>query len=709
VLVAAFVGMALAAGSGPAAAEDRKVSAQELVKQGFFSDFDELDLTSLLEGTEITSSVAARRPEPVAHTSGAISLMTAEDIRSLGIFTLEDLLRTLPGFDVVIDNLGHARIIARGIAPSVRGTSEGVLILLNGNRLNEDLDGGATTLNLTIPVSNLHHVEVLRGSASALYGDGAVAAVINLVTDGTSDKERQQGLALSAGYGSFGREHATMEIGSKVGEVWVGGSADFYNTSGAKLLVPTDAQTTRDQENGSGVPPISLAPGYTHDNVRSLETIYRILYKDWKLLWRVKQETSGGYIGETDAFGATGNQIDSRQMLFDLGYERKLQGGLLEAHLRYTDGKSNQLLEVIPPGFRRDLAGGFVVEFPSIFLQSALGSRRYGTEATYSKTIATGHDLSAGVVLERETASDPQMLSNLDFVNFVPITSLQPLAGFPSSARNSLGLWVEDAWRAPWQMTVTGALRLDEIGTGVGGQVSPRLAVVRSLPHDLTARVVYSRSFQAPGFRDLFLNVPGYAPNPDLKTMSVKETEASLSYRKDALQVAGTLYLNWVRNPIVTAGAPSLARPTLLVNGNGINGRGFELSGRRIFGDHSVFLSYALQTPHDTETGLRVADVPTHMATLGGTFLIDRFTVSPTLVLRSARPRDPRDTRPELGGYALLGLTVRHAILDKKLELRGVLDNIFNTRYEDPAPFYGVPGDYPRPGRSVFFDAKYRF
>jgi outer membrane receptor for ferrienterochelin and colicins len=704
-----LVSALLVASARPAVAADRKVSAQELVKQGFFSDFDELDLTSLLEGTEVTIAVAARRPEPMGMTSGAVTLVTADEIRSFGFLTLEDLLRTLPGFDTVLDNLGHGRIIARGLAPGLRGSSENVLILMNGHRLNEGISGGATAINFTIPISNIHHVEVLRGPASALYGDGAVAAVINLVTDGGSEKDRQNGLALSAGYGSFSREHATMEIGSKVGEVWVGGSADFYDTSGAGLLVPIDAQTRRDIVNGSSVPAISKAPGRINDDVRALETVYRVLYQDWKFLWRVKQEKTLGYIGATDAFGVSGNQISNREMLLGAAYERKLKGGLLEAHLRFTDGTTNELLEIIPPGFLRDLGGGQIQQFPSIFVQSALGSRRIALEGVYSKTVVRGHDTSVGLELSRESTSDHDARSNLRFDNFVAVTTLEPLAGFPSAGRNQLGLWVEDAWRAPWQVTATGALRFEQIG-GIGAQLSPRLALVRPLPRDLTGRFVYSRAFQAPGFRDLFFGIPGYRPNPDLRAMTIDQTELSLAYRRGDFQATGTAYLGWVRDPITTEGAPSLARPTQVVNGEGINVRGLELTARRTFGEHSAFLTYALQSPRDAETGRRVADVPSHMATLGGTVMIaGTYAVSPTLVLRSARPRDPRDTRPNLGGYALFGVTARHAILSNRLELRAVLDNLFDQRYEDPAPFYGVPGDYPRAGRGLFFDAKYRF
>jgi iron complex outermembrane receptor protein len=700
--------VAFGIGAGPASAADRKVSAQELVKQGFFSDFDELDLSSLLEGTEVTAAIAARRPEPLGMASGAVTVVTADDIRSFGFLTLEDLLRTIPGFDILVDNLGHPRIVSRGIAPGVRGSSEGVLIMINGHPLNEDVSGGATAINYTIPISTAHHVEVLRGAASGLYGDGALTAVVNIVTDGNTEKDRQNGLAFSAGFGSMSQDHATMEIGSKIGEVWVGGSADFYNTSGADALVSADAQTRRDAV--STLPPISQAPGHTRDDIRSLETVYRVLYKDWKFLWRVKQEKSGGYIGSTDTLGATGNQVSDRQMLLGAAYEHKVQGGMLDVHLDYTDGHSDEFVEIIPPGFLRDLGNGFIAKFPSIIVQTGLGSRRVALEGTYSKTLFHGHDLSAGLSVARESTTDETALSNLVLPSFVAVGDLKPLDGFPSAARGRLGLWVSDAWRAPWQITATGALRFDEVGNQGGGHLSPRLALIRPLPHDLMARLVYSSAFQAPSFRDLYFSIPGYAPNPDLAPTTLDQAELSLTYRKGDLQVAGTTYLGWLHDPVVPAGALSLARPPKMVNGADVHVRGFELTARRSLGENSVWLSYALQSPRYADTDVRVADVPTHMATFGATFMVaGTYAISPTLILRSDRPRDPLDSRPALDGHVEFGATARHSILSKKLELRAVLEDLFNETYLDPSPYYGVPGDYPRAGRSVFIDAKYRF
>jgi iron complex outermembrane receptor protein len=710
-LVLSVVWSALAAvAPPPVSAKDRRVSAQELVKQGFFNDFDELDLESLLEGTEAAVSIAARRSEPITAASGAATLITAEEISSGGFRTLEDVLRTLPGFDVVVDNVGRDRIIVRGLPPATRGRSEGIVILLNGHRLNEGLEGGVTALNLSIPVTGLHHIEVLRGPASALYGEGALGAVVNLVTDGDAKEREKSVFEASAGAGTFGEAQVGFEIASRMTQdIWFGGRAQFANSSGAEVMVPADAQTRRD--SGSGVPPISVAPGPARDNkVRMLQTLYRVVYKDWHFLMRLKQERSDGYIGATDTLGVFKNVLDNRQLVFDARREKKYRGGRLETRFGFTQSKVNELLEVIPPGFLRDTGTGSIFKLPSIFVQTSLGVRRAEAEAVYARSFAPTHDLTAGVSLAREATYGLSAKANLDFQTFFPETGLVDIAGaLDGGSRNIVGLWVQDAWRAPLQIAVTAAARLEHMG-GIGAQLSPRVALVRALPRDLTARLVFARAYAAPGFRDLGFDLGGYRANPDLGAASVVSGEASLTYRRNPLQLTGTGYVSGLRDPIEPETTPSLGRPTRLVNGRGVNVRGFDLTARRTLGQHSAFLSYGLQSTRDAETGRRVADVPSHIATLGGTFVPrDHFDVTPHLMLRSARPRDPRDARPELDGYAVLNLTFRYVPPSRKLEIRGVLSNLGGAHYHDPAPYYGVPGDYPRAGRGFLFDARYRF
>jgi hypothetical protein len=86
-----------------------------------------------------------------------------------------------------------------------------------------------------------------------------------------------------------------------------------------------------------------------------------------------------------------------------------------------------------------------------------------------------------------------------------------------------------------------------------------------------------------------------------------------------------------------------------------------------------------------------------------------RVTVTPNIVLRSARGRAEGDPRPDVPGYALFGLTARTKGLWRTLDVALSCDDLFGKAYHDPAPANGVPGDYPRPGRRVFLRASYKF
>jgi outer membrane receptor protein involved in Fe transport len=43
------------------------------------------------------------------------------------------------------------------------------------------------------------------------------------------------------------------------------------------------------------------------------------------------------------------------------------------------------------------------------------------------------------------------------------------------------------------------------------------------------------------------------------------------------------------------------------------------------------------------------------------------------------------------------------------LDLSAMITNLLDIQYVDPSPFATLPGDYPRPGRSVLAKVSYKF
>lgn len=125
--------------------------------------------------------VAERSATPMNSSSAAITRLTAGDLARLPYTTVADVLRQVPGFVVVdFDGLGRdPQLMVRGFYGG--GEADYVQVLVDGRPVN--LVHNGTISWETLPaLSSIESIEIVRGSASALHGDAAVAGVINIVS-----------------------------------------------------------------------------------------------------------------------------------------------------------------------------------------------------------------------------------------------------------------------------------------------------------------------------------------------------------------------------------------------------------------------------------------------------------------------------------------------------------------------------------------------
>ena len=145
---------------------------------------------------------ATRMSQPLSDVLTSVSVLTRADIDKSQANTLADLIQGEAGIE-------FARTGGPGATTSffLRGqNSTNLVILVDGVRSQVDAYGN---LQITdIPLQQVERVEVLRGNASALYGNAAVGGVINIVTRQGKDKP----VAFSsATYGSKGT--ANLSVG----------------------------------------------------------------------------------------------------------------------------------------------------------------------------------------------------------------------------------------------------------------------------------------------------------------------------------------------------------------------------------------------------------------------------------------------------------------------------------------------------------------
>lgn len=120
---------------------------------------------------------ATRTEEEIGKIPANVTVITREDIEKAAANTVQDLLRNEEGL-IISDLYG----IGTKSTIDMRGFASGLntVILLDGRRLNE-IDLSGVDWNL-IPLENVERIEIVRGSGSVLYGDNAMAGVINIIT-----------------------------------------------------------------------------------------------------------------------------------------------------------------------------------------------------------------------------------------------------------------------------------------------------------------------------------------------------------------------------------------------------------------------------------------------------------------------------------------------------------------------------------------------
>lgn len=116
--------------------------------------------------------------DPALAPIGAI-VIQAEDIQRSGVSDVNAAIRKIGGVygRQSLDGSPDFSLDLRGFGSN---SSQNMVIVLDGVRLSENELSNA--ILSTIPIDSVERIEITRGGASVLYGDGATGGVINIVT-----------------------------------------------------------------------------------------------------------------------------------------------------------------------------------------------------------------------------------------------------------------------------------------------------------------------------------------------------------------------------------------------------------------------------------------------------------------------------------------------------------------------------------------------
>ncbi len=185
---------------------------------------------------------ATRFPEDARRLPANVTVITADEIKNSPARTLPELLTEQVGVtqqDFFGNNGATTSIDLRGFG--VTG-GQNTLILLDGRRMN-DID--LTSVQwAAFPLAGIERIEILRGAGAVLYGDGASAGVINIVT--RSPLKDGNSVEAFGRIATFGTSEGQLYGSHGAGKFGINASAYTFNSDGYRK------NNRNEQENYTG-------------------------------------------------------------------------------------------------------------------------------------------------------------------------------------------------------------------------------------------------------------------------------------------------------------------------------------------------------------------------------------------------------------------------------------------------------------------------
>ena len=175
-----------------------------------------------LDGIVVTAS---RVPEKKIDSNADVSVVTAKEIEEKHYDDVSEAIRHVPG--VNITNYSGSGQVGMSNQIYINGSKD-VVVLVDGMRRNTNGNSLATAdIGDMVNMDSIDHIEVLKGSASTLYGSDAQGGVINIITK----KAKNDGVrtTLRTSFGNESREKYSLHNEGREENV-------FWNVDAGKEL-----------------------------------------------------------------------------------------------------------------------------------------------------------------------------------------------------------------------------------------------------------------------------------------------------------------------------------------------------------------------------------------------------------------------------------------------------------------------------------------
>lgn len=503
------------------------------VRSGSTATVDVVLAAQVISLGEIIVEGASRTPERVVEAPAAVTVISPVTLRNKSLTgQAPTALEDVPGVELVQSGVNDFNVNARGFNSSL---NRRVLVMQDGRDLAIAFLGSQEWNSMTVPLEDIHRLEMVRGPGSALYGANAFSGVVNIQTPTARDVI---GTKMSLGGGELSTlrgdlRHAGISTSGRWGYRL---NAGYYRsdswTESRTALDGSDAeaeyQPVADEPVTTGVPSCAGL-----ENCLSIEAI--------PLAGQSRNATTGV---------ATGNP-DDLQNVYGSG---RLDYYLDNGSIFTAEGGGAQVEnEVFVTGIGR-------VQVPKAlrpWARVAYDADRYNLMAWYSgrNSIDPQVSLTSGAPLEESSAifhvegqfnrpfaeDRGRVVVGASYRNYnVDTDGTLMMPADDDRSDDYYSGYGQVEFRVVPQLRLVAAARVDD-GTLFETQFSPKGGVVYTPHPDHSVRATVNRAFQTPNYSEFFLRAAAGSPTSG----------------PDQLETGLETYFATVQNPTVVG--PQLA------------------------------------------------------------------------------------------------------------------------------------------------------
>ncbi|CAM4211458.1 TonB-dependent receptor plug domain-containing protein [Pseudoalteromonas byunsanensis] len=529
-----------------------------LLSVPFLACSSEQDLFTLSfeELLDVNINLATKTDETRATVPSSTTVFTNQHIALLGVNNVYDLMNYVPGFQSTRGDWVGA--VPKEHTRGVFLNSGNVLVMINGQRLNEASFGKASVYMPHISVDIVDKVEFIRGPGSALYGSNAFLGVMNIITF-------QEGSQASVGIGEYGFTQVAGSFNKSLFEQTnVYGNVSWQGQDGEKY-----AQGVRDPlasyflefgvqwrelnlsvwHNQTQLNGFANLAGWSNENKHKSEntalslTYHWLRNTDWDVSSSLKHIEHNIYSAGLIATGE------------ELGLEHDFYVG--------------------PSWQSKDLALNLDVAYRLNEFTSVNIGLEYSEEEQSEAGINTSYyDFSRGdVFIDEEFYQDG-------------IITVKPHAPFNSLLQSfdSTAAYAQLKHVISEDLTVFVGARYDDV-KDIDSKLSPRVAAIYKVSPSNTLKLQYGESFRTPVSNELNSNDDVTVGNPNLTSEYVKTTELVWHTQKPDWELDIVLFDNQLKDfinlvPIRETALPTEQRRFTFLNTFNTNMQGYELNSK---------------------------------------------------------------------------------------------------------------------------------